>query len=67
MRTQEVLDLEDLAIDEAPDMLAAMTIPQLRRYVDADEEDDKDADELGFRTLLENPYALSKSLRKQLQ
>ena len=64
MRTQEVLDLEDLCLDEPPDIMAAMTLPDLRRYLDEDEEED---DELGLRTLLENPHALSRSFRRRLQ
>ncbi len=64
MRTREVLDLEDLCLDEAPDIMAAMTLPDLRRYVDEDDEEDE---ELGLRTLIENPRALSPSLRRQLQ
>jgi hypothetical protein len=64
MRSQDALILEDLSLDEAPDIVAAMTLPDLRRYVEEDREDD---DELGLRTLLENPEALSKSFRRQLQ
>jgi hypothetical protein len=64
MRTQEVLDLEDLCLDEPPDIMTAMTLPDLRRYLDEDDEED---DELGLRTLLENPHALSRSFRRQLQ
>jgi hypothetical protein len=61
MRTQEALDLEDL-LDEGPDMMAAMTQPELRRYVD---EDDCDDDDLGFRSLLERPETLSRSFRRR--
>ena len=64
MRSQDALILEDLSLDEAPDIVAAMTLPDLRRYVEEDREDDH---ELGLRTLLENPEALSKSFRCQLQ
>lgn len=65
MRTQEARDLEDLCLDEAPDVMAAMTLPDLRRYLD--EEDDEEDDELGLRSLIENPHALSRSFRRQLQ
>jgi hypothetical protein len=44
--------------------MAAMTLPELRRYLDEDDEED---DELGLRTLLKNPQALSRSFRRQLQ
>jgi hypothetical protein len=64
MRSQDALILEDLSFDEAPDILAAMTLPDLRRYVEEDHDDD---DDLGLRTLLENPEALSKSFRCRLQ
>jgi hypothetical protein len=64
MRSQDALNLEDFSFEEAPDIVAAMTLPDLRRYV---EEDHDDADDLGLRALLENPEALSKSLRRQLQ
>jgi hypothetical protein len=64
MQTQEVLDLEDLCLDETPDIMAAMTLPELRHYLDEEDEED---DELGLRTLLENPQALSRSFRRQLQ
>jgi hypothetical protein len=65
MRSQDPLNLEDLSFDEAPDIVAAMTLPDLRRYVEEDHRDDDD--DLGLRTLLENPEALSKSFRRQLQ
>ena len=64
MRSQDTLIFEDPSFDEAPDILAAMTLPDLRRYVEEDHDDD---DDLGLRTLLENPEALSKSFRRQLQ
>jgi hypothetical protein len=64
MRSQDALILEDLSFDEAPDIVAAMTVPDLRRYVEEDHDDDED---LGLRALLENPEALSKSFRSQLQ
>jgi hypothetical protein len=64
MRSEDVLNLEDLSFDEAPDIVAAMTLPDLRRYVEEDHDDD---DDLGLRTLLENPEALSRSFRRQLQ
>jgi len=64
MRSPDALILEDTSFDEAPDIVAAMTLPELRRYVEEDHEDD---DDLGLRTLLENPEALSKSFRRQLQ
>jgi len=64
MHSEDSVSLDDLALDEAPDILAAMTLPELRCYVEDDCEDD---DDLGLRTLLENPEALSKSLRRQLQ
>jgi hypothetical protein len=63
MRTQEAMELEDLSFEEAPDIMAAMTLPDLRRYVD---EDHDERAEIGLRTLLENPEALSKSFRRQL-
>jgi hypothetical protein len=62
MRSEEEPNLEDLSFDESPDIVAAMTQPDLRRYV----EEDHDDDELGLRTLLEYPEALSKSFRSQL-
>ena len=64
MRSEDAVILEDLSFDEAPDIVAAMTLPELRRYVEEDHEDD---DDLGLRTLLEYPEALSKSFRRQLQ
>ena len=64
MRSQDALIFEDPSFDEAPDILTAMTLPDLRRYVEEDHDDD---DDLGPRTLLENPEALSKSFRCQLQ
>jgi hypothetical protein len=63
MRSQDALNLEDFSFEEAPDIVAAMTLPDLRRYV----EEDHDDDDLGLRALLENPEALSKSFRRQLQ
>jgi hypothetical protein len=63
MRTQEVLDLEDLCLDEGPDMIAAMTSPELRRYVD---DDDADDDDIGLRTLLEKPEALCRTFRRRM-
>ncbi len=63
MHRQDALISEDISFDEAPDILAAMTLPDLRRYV---EEDQGDHDDLGLRALLENPEALSKSFRRQL-
>jgi hypothetical protein len=64
MRSEDALDLEDLSLDEAPDIVAAMTLPDLRRYVEEDHDDD---DDIGLRTLLENPEALAKSFRRLLQ
>jgi hypothetical protein len=64
MRSQDALDLEELSIDEEPDTLTAMTLPDLRRYV---QEDTYDDEEQGLRSLLEHPEALSRSFRCQLQ
>jgi hypothetical protein len=64
MRTEETLALEELYLDESPDIMAAMTLPELRRYLDEGDEEDG---ELGLRALLEDPNALSPSLRRQLQ
>jgi len=64
MRNQDARILEDLSFEEAPGIAAAMTSPDLRRYVEEDHDDD---DDLGLRALLENPEALSASLRRQLQ
>jgi len=64
MRTQYTLEIEDLPFDDAPDIMAAMTLPDLRHYVEEGEQED---DELGLRALLERPEALSRSLRSQLQ
>jgi hypothetical protein len=64
MHSEEALILEDLSFDEAPDIVAAMTLPDLRHYVEEDHDDD---DDLGLRTLLENPEALSKSFWRRLQ
>jgi hypothetical protein len=64
MRSEDALNVEDFSFDEAPDIVAAMTLPDLRRYVEEDHDDD---DDLGLRTLLENPEALSKSFWRQLQ
>ena len=64
MRSEDELTWEDLPFDDAPDIVAAMTLPDLRRYVEEDHEED---DDIGLRRLLETPEALSKSFRRQLQ
>jgi len=64
MRTYEVLDLEDLCLDEGPDMMAAMALPDLRHYLEEVEAADED---LGLRALLETPEALSDSFQRELQ
>jgi hypothetical protein len=64
MRSQDAPDLEDLSFDETPDIMSAMVLPDLRRYV---EEDTYDDEEHGLRSLLEHPEALSGSFRCHLQ
>jgi len=64
MRSEDATIWEDLSFDEAPDIVAAMTLPELRHYVEEDHHDD---DDLGLKTLLEHPEALSRSFRRQLQ
>jgi hypothetical protein len=61
MRSQDAVDLEEMSFDEAPDTLTAMILPDRRRYVEEDDE------EQGLRLLLEYPEALSRSFRRQLQ
>jgi hypothetical protein len=63
MSTQEALVLEDLSFDDAIDTMTAMTLPGLRHYL---EEDDEEDEELGLRTLIEHPEALSRSFRRRL-
>ena len=63
MRSEEALDLDELAFEEAPEATTAMLLPDLRRYV---EEDSYDDEEHGLRSLLEHPEALGRSLRSQL-
>jgi hypothetical protein len=62
MYSQEALDLGDLSFDQTPDMMSAMTLPDLRCYVEEDAYDD----EHGLRSLLGYPEALSGSYRCQL-
>ena len=64
MSTQETLVLEDLLFDDALDTMTAMTLPDLRHYLEEDNEEDE---EIGLRTLIERPEALSRSLRRRLK
>jgi hypothetical protein len=63
MRSEEALDLDELLLEEAPDTMTAMLLPDLRRYVDEDVYDDEVH---GMRSLLEHPEALATSLRSQM-
>jgi hypothetical protein len=62
MNSLEALELEDLALDESPDSIMAMMLPDPRSYL----AEDARSDEQGFRSLFEYPEALSKSFRCQL-
>jgi hypothetical protein len=64
MSTQEALVLEDLSFDDAIDTMTAMTLPDLRHYLEEDNEEDE---EIGLRTLIEHPEALSRSFRRRLK
>ena len=57
---EDALILEDWSFDEAMDLVAPMTSDGY--LIDVDDDDD----EHGFRTLLERPEALSKSLLRQI-
>jgi hypothetical protein len=64
MSTQEALVLEDLSFDDAVDTMTAMTMPDLRHYLEEDNEEDE---EIGLRSLIEHPEALSRSFRRWLK
>jgi hypothetical protein len=58
--------LEDFLFDDASDdMATAMALPAVRRYLAQDHGGD--TTDVGFRSLVEHPEALSRSLRGQLQ
>jgi len=60
MSMQDAFYSEEPSFDEAPDILTAMTMPDLRHYVDEDMYDDEAS---GLRALLDRPETFTGSVR----